>query len=594
MAKEIRISIFFFAIAAVIILWQMLLPGYILTLDMVFAPHLNLAAWFAAGNFLNGSPLAYLLEFLNLFLSGWIIQKIIIIALFFSIGYLAYVYLPVPKKNYARYFAALFYLINPFVCERFLAGQWTVLAAYAFLPPFIAALIKFNRQPLLANSLKLFGWLILINIFSLHIFVMSAIVLAGYFVVNLFYNIVGNRPSPSCAAQATPPGEGTVLILAPTSLRGKYSLGKARPGGWLIKFLVGGLVFLVISSYWLAPYFLNQNASVVNSFDQSNWTAFQTAGDKHLGTALNVAALYGFWEEHENWAGYFIWPKDNYVFWLIATLALFILIISGIVWGIKKKRKLAVALLLIGLVGFIFSCGVGDTIFKNLNLFLFNHLSFWRGFRDSEKWTSYLILVYAIFAGWGVIYLNELWEKKGKAGTQSIAFLPKYFVWLLMALAILGTYTELGGFARQLQPVWYPSSWYQAKQIMDQDKSDYRILFLPWHLYFSLNFNRRLITANPAEQFFGTKIIQSGNMDLPGASGDYIDPKFAALDKLISDNNAGPAAVLAALRADKVKYIIYLPDVAGEDQYQYYFINQAAILPILNEKDLTLFTVIEK
>ncbi|MDD4902602.1 MAG: hypothetical protein PHE24_05725 [Patescibacteria group bacterium] len=635
MSKETLGNIFFFAIVCLVVLWQMFWPGYILTLDMVFAPHLNFNAWFSEGNFLNSSPLIYLLKFLNLFLAGWVIQKILILGLFFLIGYLAYLYLPVPKKNYARYFAALVYLINPFVYERFLAGQITVLFAYAFLPPFIAALIRFHRQPLWKSVFKLFGWLILINIFSLHLFVMSVLVLAGYFAVSFFLRQTTPKPLPSTnSGQAlekegdlthpvssgtshpsregnfnpprlantprprgaatpldrgdfgTPPGEGNLThpgsaAEPPLLIEGTFT----RQWDWAIKFLVGGLVFLAISSYWLVPYFLNQDSSVINNFDQSNWQAFKTAGDKHLGTAVNVLSLYGFWEEHENWAGYFIWPKDNYVFWLIATLALLILIISGIIWGVKEKRKLAIALTLIGLGSFIFSCGAGDTIFKNLNWWLFEHFSFWRGFRDSEKWTSYLVLVYAIFGGWGVSCLSEFWQKKR---------IEKYFVYLLMTLAILGTYTELGGFARQLQPVWYPESWYKAKQILDQDKEDYRILFLPWHAYLSLNFNHKLITANPADQFFGGKIIQSRNMEMPGASGNYIDRKYIALDKMITDDNLSAEMMLDVLQENKIKYIISLPDLIGADKYQYNFINQGKIKPILEENDLKLFTVSAK
>ncbi|HTX87058.1 MAG TPA: hypothetical protein VMC41_03255 [Candidatus Nanoarchaeia archaeon] len=594
MSRESKESILFFAVVCLVILWQILWPGYILTLDTVFAPKLNLDYFFTSGNFFNSLPFVYFLKFFNLFLTGWVVEKILIISLFLSIGFLAYVYLPVPKKYYARYFAALFYLINPFVYERFLAGQWAVLFGYAFLPPFIAALIKFHRQPQWQNVFKLFGWLALINIFSLHLFVMSALMLAGYFVVSLFLTTLSHHPH-------TPPQAGRVLLgKGGENLTHPVSPGASHPsregnnsqpppnpslkrrGEWIIKFLVGGLVFLVISSYWLVPYFVNQSSSDINNFDQSNWQAFATAGDKHLGTAFNVAALYGFWEEHENWAGYFLWPKDNYIFWLITAAALFVLIISGIIWGWKKKRKLVIALLLVGLGSFIFSCGVGETIFKNFNFFLFQHFNFWRGFRDSEKWTSYLVLVYAILAGWGVICLSELFQQKKYL---------KYFVWILMALAILGTYTELGGFARQLQPVWYPASWYKAKQILDQDKSDYRVLFLPWHMYLSLNFNHKLIMANPANQFFGPKIIESGNMEMPGASGNYLDQKFAALDKMISNGSSSSEAEMNILRENKIKYIIFLSDLSAVDKYRYDFIKLDEITPIFKENDLALFTV---
>ena len=138
-------NIVFFLIIAIIILWQMLLPGYVLTLDMVFTPKLHILHHL--GDFYNSLPLTALLEFLNFFLSGWIIEKIILVSLFFLIGYLAFVFLPVPKKYHAHYFAALLYTINPFVYERFLAGQWTLLFAYALLPPFFYYLIALKDKP---------------------------------------------------------------------------------------------------------------------------------------------------------------------------------------------------------------------------------------------------------------------------------------------------------------------------------------------------------------------------------------------------------------------------------------------------------------
>ncbi|HTW96204.1 MAG TPA: hypothetical protein VMD74_00915 [Candidatus Methylomirabilis sp.] len=573
--KRINGNIFFFIAITVFILWQMLKPGYVLTLDLIFTPKLYFGDFFITGYFLNTFPLIFLQKLLNQFLTGWMVEKIMIVSLFFLIGYLAYIYLPVPKKYYARYFAALFYLINPFVYERFLAGQLTVLFAYAFLPPFIAALIKFNRQPLWKNIFKLYGWLILINIFSLHLFVMSALALVGYFVVSLFFGIIrlGIYP-PRPRSAATPPEEGNNFKPA------SASLSKTRPWSWLIKFLLGGLIFLVVSSYWLVPYFVHQNAAVINDFGQSNWQAFATAGDKYLGTAINVAALYGFWEEHELWADYFLWPKDNFIFWLITIAALFILLISGIVWGIKRKRKLTIALLLIASASFIFSCGVGETVFKNFNWWLFEHLNFWRGFRDSEKWSSYLVLVYAILSGWGVVYLSELWEKKK---------ILKYFVYLLMALAILGTYTELGGFARQLQPVWYPQSWYQAKAMLDKDQSDYQVIFLPWHEYLSLDFNRNIITANPAQGFFGPKIVQGENMEVGGVFSQSTDLANKAIENILLDPRQPPDQALELLKAKKIKYILVMNKVAAEDYLKYPILQARGLQKLLKTDDLTLY-----
>lgn len=51
----------FAAFGAVVVLWQLLLGGYVLTLDMVFGPNVLLPA---AGSLLSGVPLKYVQMFL--------------------------------------------------------------------------------------------------------------------------------------------------------------------------------------------------------------------------------------------------------------------------------------------------------------------------------------------------------------------------------------------------------------------------------------------------------------------------------------------------------------------------------------------------
>src|SRR4051812_1984150 len=119
------------AALAVVVLGPMLLPGYILTLDMVFAPSFHFS--FSAGDFINSAPLWLLLQYLYIFLPGWVVQKLMLVVLFFSIPYLSLRFLPVPQRFSTRLFAALVYTLNPFVYARMLAGQWAHLLAYALL-----------------------------------------------------------------------------------------------------------------------------------------------------------------------------------------------------------------------------------------------------------------------------------------------------------------------------------------------------------------------------------------------------------------------------------------------------------------------------
>src|SRR3990172_10911585 len=108
---KIDSAVWLFVGIEALILWQLLLPGYILTLDMVWG-------------------------------GSWITQKLFLIVLFFLLFYLPVKFFPFEIGEKYKYFAGLFYTINPFVYERFLAGHWLVLLLYAMLPPLTYYIIR--------------------------------------------------------------------------------------------------------------------------------------------------------------------------------------------------------------------------------------------------------------------------------------------------------------------------------------------------------------------------------------------------------------------------------------------------------------------
>src|SRR5271168_26691 len=178
---------------ALIILWQMLLPGYVLVLDTVFGPHAIMPpyAGLAAATFLP-SYLIYLFHFV---LSAWIIEQIILVLLFFLLFYLPLRFYPFKTKNHEEYFVAVLYAINPFVYERFLAGQWEVLYAYAFLFPLVSSLIQFYRSQSWQSIVYAFASLLIIGVFSLHFLVMGSMIITLYIIVS-FLSLLISKEHP--------------------------------------------------------------------------------------------------------------------------------------------------------------------------------------------------------------------------------------------------------------------------------------------------------------------------------------------------------------------------------------------------------------
>jgi len=541
----------FFLIIAVLILWQLLLPGYVLTLDMIFTPEMKVIS--SAIGYNNFLPFSYLIYFLNLIIPAWLIQKIILLILFFCLGYLPFKFLPLPENKTVRLFSALLYSVNPFVYSRFLAGHWTHLMAYALLPVFIYYLFLFTKAPSFKASLKLFAAILLISFFSLHFFTMTVMItVVWFFIYAIKYLATKN------------------FILLKLTLHNLF---------------FGGLLFLIAGSYWLIPAIIH-GQFFESIFNIKHWQAFAASGHNGISTTLNVLSLNGFWGEGHPWAKQFFWPQDYLIFW-IAMAIIWLLILIGIIYGFKNKKSgsAVVFFSILGALSFIFSTGVGETIFKNFNLFFYEHFSFWRGFRDSQKFSGLLALSYAVLSGIGLSIVMD-WMSKKKL------ILANYFNSAILMVPVLFGFLLWGGFRNQVQAVRYPEAWYQAKEIIQADESDYKVLFLPWHGYLSLNFNNNLLIANPAGRFFGEKSIVSKSVEIKEIYDQELSPNYINLDKFINnDLNLSIAETINFLIAQNIKYIVYFQDLRGADSLRYEFLSSDKLKELINEKELIMFSL---
>ena len=77
------------------------------------------------------------------------------------------------------------------------------------------------------------------------------------------------------------------------------------------------------------------------------------------------------------------------------------------------------------------------------------------------------------------------------------------FLVVALASPFIYPYRQLFGFYGQIRNLGYPVEWYEAKEFLDSDRSDYRVLYLPWHVYMRQSWIGR-ITANPAPMFLGS------------------------------------------------------------------------------------------
>ncbi|MCX6715652.1 MAG: hypothetical protein NT077_01385 [Candidatus Taylorbacteria bacterium] len=557
--KKNNIYIFFAVTGTVVVLWQLLASGYVLTLDMIFGPHVDLVH--NAGDLWNTAPIWYMLAFVTSILGGWITQKILLIVIFFLLFYLPLHFFKkifsLENTHGAEYVASLVFAINPFVYERFLAGQWNVLCGYVLLVPLTAYLMGFCREWNYKNGLKLLGIIILTGAISTHVFIMSLIVIGVALIVNLISHAVATKKLET---------------------------------GFLKSVLLLGLSVLVLSSYWLIPAIVSK-ATPITNFGPENWGAFRTAGSDTVGTLSNVLSLHGFWGEHEVWVTRFLLPKDNGWLYGVAFVLFAAIILVGIYAGFtdKRFRNMTIFSIAIMCLAVVFSCGVGAGIFQNFNIWMFEHLSFWKGFRDTEKWSAIVAVSYALFAGLGSIKILSYFEN----ANQSLWF-TKYkrsIFYVLLAIPLLYTPMMLFGFAGQLKTTQYPNSWAEVNNVLKQDKSCHA-LFLPWHGYYNLKFNNDILTANIARNYFDCDIIQGRNMELgtissQGGNGE----EYSSVEKMVTDNNANPDATIDLLKQKGIKFIIFTTDIQFEDPYKYPFLGSSLLQEVIHRGDVYLYRI---
>ncbi len=545
--KKNNIYIIFSILGVVIVLWQLLLSGYVLTLDMVFGPHMNLTR--NAGDLLNTLPFYYILYAIKYIFGGWIMQKILLVTIFFLMFYFPLRYF---KKIFnleetygVEFVVSLFFVINPFVYERFLAGQWAVLFGYVLLVPILAYLISFCRDWNNRNTLKLLASIVILGAVSTHILMISLVIIPIVIFANFIYQ--------------------------------KWSLS------FLKKSILLGLGVIIISSYWLIPAILSKG-TVVTTFGADHWEVFKTATNSHIGTIGNVLSLHGFWGEHEEWIKRFVLPSEGgWVF--VTSLFLFIgIVFTGIYAGVKdKKIRLMVFLLIfVMFLATVFSSGITDGIFKNFNMWMFENVSFWKGFRDSEKWSAILALGYALLAGLGARYLIS--------NLKNIKY-QKVALYMILTIPILYTPMMLFGLSGQIKTTQYPDSWNEVNNVLREDKNC-KALFLPWHQYFSLRFNQDILSANPAGVYFDCGMVQGKNMELGSISSQGGNGEdYETIENVIIDNNANIDNTIKFLREKGIKYIIYTDDIDYEDPYLYPFLKSDHLVEVFHSKGIYLYRI---
>jgi hypothetical protein len=513
---------------ALIVMLPLFRPGFILTLDMAFTPHLRMPDSITSSYVLHAA-----LFLLTHILPAAVVTKLLLLAALllaaFGMHRLIRCYIaPRTGPDWGAYIASVFFAMNPFTYSRFMAGQYSVLLGYALLPWFARQLVMFGREPYLVNALKLGTLTAVIGIVSIHTL-------------------------------------GEVAIMGAVAA----TIGAWHYRSTMYAYIRYGLAALgvcaLLSSYWLIPLATGQGktAATIQSFTAADSQAFATTGGSVLGRVGNVLRLQGFWAEGR---GLYLLPQDRTVLWGLMMFIILALVAAG---GVLLWYKRPTGALLFGasaLISILLAVGFMSPVLGAL------------GYREPQKFIGLLALTYALYMAFGIRALLGRLQARGiTAYTAGLA--------ILCALPLMISRVMLWGFDGQLVPRQYPASWTAVNARLNQDHGGGDVLALPWHQYMSYRFAGRII-ANPSAAFFDRHTITGQDPELGGASGGKQDSTHQAINQALQQDMRSEefSRQLADLH---IKYVL----LAKEMDYRRYdhIMQSGAFRPAADYPDITLY-----
>ena len=475
-------------------------PGYVLQIDAVFGPRMPLdlsgasAPLTLVANLIGGYWAGRLFLGLSLFLCGF--GPMVLLR---RLSWLA----QVP--------AGLLGMLNPFVYDRVVEGQFEVVAGMGAIFLWLAAWESLQKSPSPSRLLLAAG--------------------AGWLEVVLDEHTIG-----------------PILVLALASLVWRRAW---REPGRILWGLSSLALMVAALSYALIPFFVGHGNGTyyqVQHFSRADLVEFRSTPSPLYGLWVNLLGLYGFWAER---LGRVPMVNAGTPWWPLAAFALTALALTG-AWLARERAWL----LGTGLLGLLIAGSTATGPGQRAFLWLMQRLPLVGAYREPEKWSG-LWLVALVVLGAGAV--DCLARSPGRAGLARGLALIMVAATLLPAGA--GMLRELPATVR---PAQYPSGWSQAATYIQRDvPAGAPILVLPWTLYEELPFTGNLLTANPAPVYFPGHLTSPNDLQIPGAVTEAHAP--GNLTQLALDPLAPDCALARGIRRLGYHWVIVEPAPGGQE-----------------------------
>jgi len=470
-----------FALIALVLIYPSFQRGYVFLLDWMVIPNISLADI----NFSIDSIGIILYKLLAIALGFGAVQRAVLFSVIFFAGIAGFRLAKRTNNIFAQYFAGVFLIFNPFLYARIveqpnIAGGAVLF--FWFLIYFLEHLEKNNRRKLILASV--FGALSIS--FSIH---------------NIFFI-----------------GLAMVILLG-------FDYLKKRDWGFILKTaLVIGVMIVLLNCNWIFSFLSGdiRGAGGIGRFTSADWETFKTQSIGDHSVYSTVLALQGYWGEYQD---RFVSIQDNPL-WSTAFIFILALAFFGAIksW---KKNPFAKPLAILFFAAFALAVGVASPIFKPMAVFLYEHIPLYIGLRESQKWVALLVFIYAYFGGWGIKYLLEI---------EKIKNYKKEIGIFCAILPIIFSFSAIRGMHGHFTPHEFPVEWHEAKKYLDENPTDGKILFLPWHSYMKFDFAGKNI-VNPAQDFFGKNVIWGSNTEFGRVYSHSLDEQTLTIEKYVAQKD---------------------------------------------------------
>lgn len=528
-----------FLIAVLMVVFPWFSEGRILLLDMVFPPDMGIPQ-IVNGQIPSGYPLRAILYAKALILGGALTEKLLLLFILLLPCVSMYRFM---KARVGLLFAtvgALIYGFNPWVYERFLAGQWYVLLGYGVFPFFMYFLEKAFSNPSRKNIFYFALMLSLYPILSQHF---AWIALA----ITLFYTLI--------------------FLLQYRKRISRFMLGRFVKGAALTVALL-----LLVNSFWLVSFF--NTSTTFSNIGSEDFKAFATLPDDTLGLYPNVLSLYGFWDITVPL------PKDSFPLWYGVTIFYILISIVGALILLRTKKTLPLFLVTVIIPVIIIGAGYSSEFSRSV-ISILAHIPGFKGLRDTEKVLGLLAFFYAFFVPWGLAKLSEVFSASGFPKSR---YLLSGITSIFIGLSVS---TMFFGFSGFIKPSVYPASWQEARTILSEDGGN-RVLLLPWQKYLPISFAEGRRILNPSFSYFLPQGIGSTYAENAYLYHEGEDPYFLPVTYLvhaIEDRDT----IIGDLKEDGITHILLIKEGNYED---YDFLGSLRSLSeVLEGEDIILYQI---